>query len=98
MTKKKEIDILRVTHLRGPNIWTYRPVIEAWVDIGELEDYPSNTIPGLSERLTAWLPGLIEHRCGIGERGGFLLRLGEGTWAGHILEHIALELQNLTHS
>jgi cyanophycin synthetase len=95
MTKKKEIDILRVTHLRGPNIWTYRPVIEAWVDIGELEDYPSNTIPGLSERLTAWLPGLIEHRCGIGERGGFLLRLGEGTWAGHILEHIALELQNL---
>ena len=56
MTKKKEIDILRVTHLRGPNIWTYRPVIEAWVDIGQLEDYPSNTIPGLTERLTAWLP------------------------------------------
>jgi len=95
MTKKKEIDILRVTHLRGPNIWTYRPVIEAWVDIGELEDYPSNTIPGLTERLTAWLPGMIEHRCGVGERGGFLLRLREGTWAGHILEHIALELQNL---
>jgi cyanophycin synthetase len=95
MTKKKEIDILRVTHLRGPNIWTYRPVIEAWVDIGELEDYPSNAIPGLTERLTAWLPALIEHRCGVGERGGFLLRLREGTWAGHILEHIALELQNL---
>lgn len=95
MTKKKEIDILRVTHLRGPNIWTYRPVIEAWVDIGELEDYPSNAIPGLTERLTAWLPGLIEHRCGVGERGGFVLRLREGTWAGHILEHIALELQNL---
>ncbi|HXA48429.1 MAG TPA: acetate--CoA ligase family protein, partial [Burkholderiaceae bacterium] len=95
MTKKKEIDILRVTHLRGPNIWTYRPVIEAWVDIGELEDYPSNLIPGLTERLTAWLPGMIEHRCGVGERGGFLLRLKEGTWAGHILEHVALELQNL---
>jgi cyanophycin synthetase len=96
MTKKKDIDLLRVTHLRGPNIWTYRPVIEAWVDIGELEECPSNTIPGFYERLTGWLPGLIEHRCGVGERGGFLLRLREGTWAGHILEHVALELQNLS--
>jgi cyanophycin synthetase len=95
MTKKKAIDFLRVTHLRGPNIWTYRPVIEAWLDIGALEDFPSNTLPGLYERLLAWLPGLMEHRCGIGERGGFLLRLKEGTWSGHILEHVVLELQNL---
>ncbi len=95
MTKKKDIEVLRVMHLRGPNIWTYRPVIETWLDIGELEDLPSNKIPGLYERLTAWLPGLIEHRCGVGERGGFLERLREGTWAGHILEHVALELQNL---
>ncbi len=95
MSKKKDIEFLRITHLRGPNIWTYRPVIEAWVDIGALEDFPSNKIPGLYERLTAWLPGLIEHRCGVGERGGFLLRLQEGTWAGHMLEHIVLELQNL---
>lgn len=91
----KNIQFLRVTHLRGPNIWTYRPVIEAWVDIGELEHYPSNTIPGFYERLTALLPGLIEHRCGVGERGGFLQRLREGTWAAHILEHVVLELQNL---
>lgn len=95
MTKKKDIKFLRVTHLRGPNIWTYRPVIEAWLDIGELEDFPSNTLPGLYERLTAWLPGLIEHRCGVGNHGGFLERLREGTWAGHILEHVVLELQNL---
>jgi len=95
MTKKKDIDILRVTHLRGPNIWTYRPVIEAWLDIGELEEYPSNTLPGLYERLTTWLPGLIEHRCGVGERGGFLERLRDGTWSGHVLEHVVLELQNL---
>jgi cyanophycin synthetase len=95
MTNKKDIEILRVTHLRGPNIWTYRPVIEAWLDIGELEDYPSNTLPGLYERLTGWLPGLVEHRCGVGERGGFMERLRDGTWAGHILEHIVLELQNL---
>jgi cyanophycin synthetase len=95
MTNKKDIKILRVTHLRGPNIWTYRPVIEAWLDIGELEECPSNTLPGFNERLTAWLPGLIEHRCGVGERGGFLERLRDGTWAGHILEHIVLELQNM---
>ncbi|MDQ1834575.1 cyanophycin synthetase [Massilia scottii] len=95
MTKKKEISVLRVSHLRGPNIWTYRPVIEAWLDIGALEDFPSNLLPGLYERLTAWLPGLIEHRCGVGARGGFLERLREGTWSGHILEHVVLELQNL---
>ncbi len=92
---KKNIELLRVTHLRGPNIWTYRPVIEAWVDIGELEDHPSNTLPGFYERLSAWLPGLIEHHCSPGVRGGFLQRLREGTWAAHILEHTALELQNL---
>ena len=95
MTKKKAIDFLRVKHLRGPNIWTYRPVIEAWLDIGALEDFPSNKLPGLYERLVAWLPGLVEHRCGVGERGGFLERLKEGTWSGHILEHVVLELQNL---
>lgn len=93
--KKKDIGILRTTHLRGPNIWTYRPVIEAVLDIGALEDFPSNTLPGLYERLTAWLPGLVVHRCGVGEHGGFLERLRDGTWSGHILEHVVLELQNL---
>ena len=83
MTKK--IEILKVTHLRGPNIWTYRPVIEAWVDIGSLEDYPSNTLDGFYERLTAFLPSLVEHRCSPGVRGGFLQRVREGTYAGHIM-------------
>jgi cyanophycin synthetase len=95
MTIKNDITFLRVTHLRGPNIWTYRPVIEVWLDLGELEECPSDTLPGFTERLTATLPGLIEHRCGVGERGGFIERLQSGTWAGHILEHIVLELQNL---
>ena len=95
MKSQKKIEILRVNYLRGPNIWTYRPVIEAWVDIGELEDLPSNTLPGFYERLTAWLPGLVEHECSPGVRGGFLERLREGTWAAHILEHVSLELQNL---
>jgi cyanophycin synthetase len=93
--KKKDIEFLDVVALRGPNIWTYRPVLQAWVDIGELEDYPSNTIPGFYERLSTWLPTLIEHRCSPGVRGGFLQRLREGTWPAHILEHVTLELQNL---
>ena len=89
------MEFLKILPLNGPNIWTYRPVLEVWLDIGVLEDSPSNTIPGFYERLSAWLPSLIEHRCGIGERGGFLQRVKEGTWAGHILEHVTLELQTL---
>jgi cyanophycin synthetase len=69
--------------------------MEVWLDIGILEDSPSNTIPGFYERLTAWMPSLSEHRCGVGEPGGFLERLREGTWPGHIFEHVTLELQNL---
>jgi cyanophycin synthetase len=69
--------------------------LEAWVDIGELEDYPSNTLPGFVDRLCEWLPTLSEHRCSYGEEGGFVRRLQEGTWPGHILEHVALELQNI---
>ena len=95
MTRQKKINILRVNHLRGPNIWTYRAVMEAWVDIGALEDFPSNTLPGFYERLTGYLPSLIEHECSPGVRGGFLQRLQEGTWAAHILEHVCLELQNM---
>ena len=91
----KNIEFLNMVYLRGPNIWTYRPVIEALVDIHGLEDYPSNVIPGFYERLSAWLPTLIEHRCSIGERGGFLSRVREGTWPAHILEHVTLELQSL---
>ena len=92
---KRDIQIIDVRPLRGPNIWTYRPALEALIDIGELEDFPSNTLPGFYERLSAWLPGLAEHRCSYGEPGGFLRRVEEGTWPGHILEHVTLELQNL---
>src|SRR5687768_15863346 len=91
----RDIRFIEIRHLNGPNIWTCRPVLEAVVDIGELEDFPSDTIPGFYERLSSWLPSLIEHRCSYGERGGFLRRLKEGTWTGHILEHVTLELQNL---
>ncbi|MCA1938145.1 MAG: acetate--CoA ligase family protein, partial [Dechloromonas sp.] len=93
--KKQDIIFLKQFSLRGPSIWTYPPSLETWIDIGELEDLPSNKIPGLYEHLAAWLPGLVEHRCNYDERGGFLRRLQEGTWAGHILEHITLELMSL---
>jgi cyanophycin synthetase len=92
---KKTIEIIDIKVLKGPSMWTYRPVLEAWVDIHDLEDYPSNTLPGFTDRLVAWLPSLIEHRCSYEERGGFIKRLEEGTWPAHILEHITLELQNL---
>ena len=95
MAKIKDIELLRINYLRGPNIWTYRPVLEVWLDLGVLEDFPSHQLPGFNDRLTAWLPALIEHHCGVGERGGFLQRLQEGTWCGHVLEHIVIELLNL---
>lgn len=91
-----QIDILDIKYIHGPNMWTdwYTPIIEAWVDIGDLEDYPSDRIPGLPERLVAWLPGLMEHRCSYEVHGGFVRRLQEGTWPVHIMEHVTLELLN----
>ena len=91
----KDIKFREIRHLRGPSMWTYRPVLQAIVDIGDLEDCPSNTIPGYYERLKEMLPSLHEHRCSYGEPGGFLRRVEEGTWPAHILEHVTLELQNL---
>ena len=95
MPQREDIRLLRINYLRGPNIWTYRPVLEVWLDLGELEDAPSNLVPGLADRLLGMLPALEEHHCGVGERGGFVERLREGTWAGHILEHVVIELLNL---
>ena len=95
MSHHNAIDLLRINYLRGPNIWTYRPVLEVWLDLGDLEDFPSNLLPGFNDRLTGLLPALLEHHCGVGERGGFLQRLNEGTWTGHVLEHVVIELLNL---
>ncbi len=89
------MEFRKVLALRGPNIWANFPVLEAWVDLGELKDKPSNVIPGFNERLKSWMPSMIEHRCSIGERGGFFERLRLGTYQGHILEHVTLELQSL---
>jgi len=89
------IEIRETTVFRGPNVWARMPVIRYLVDIGELEDRPSNKIPGFYEQLIELIPSLYDHGCSIGAPGGFLQRLREGTWMGHVLEHVALELQNL---
>jgi len=70
-------------------------VLEVWLDLESLKDSASNEIPGFNDRLRTWMPSLIEHRCSVGERGGFYQRLERGTYMAHIFEHIVLELQTL---
>ncbi|HEY2839119.1 MAG TPA: cyanophycin synthetase [Pirellulales bacterium] len=89
------MEIRKIVVLRGPNIWAWVQVLEAVVDLQEFKDSPSDSLPGFNERLMAWLPSMIEHRCSIGERGGFFERLRRGTYQGHILEHVTIELQRL---
>lgn len=89
-----ELDIREIHILRGPNIWANYPVLEAWVDLGGLNDVSSEEVPGFNERIKSWLPGMIEHRCSEGEHGGFFKRLDRGTYPAHILEHVTLELQS----
>ena len=89
------IDVTRVTYLRGPNMWTYTPVIEAWLDLGVLEDWPSHRQPGFIDRLLSVLPQVAAHHCSPGVPYGFEQRLREGTWMGHILEHVIIELMEL---
>lgn len=89
------VKVCRLRVLRGPNLYAYKPVLQITLDIGPYEEQPSNSFPGFVERLTAWLPGLYKHECGVGRPGGFIERLERGTYLGHIVEHITLELQNL---
>ena len=83
--------------LRGPNYWSVRrpKLIQMKLDLEEMEQRPTNKIDGFSERMEAMLPSLYEHRCSEDGPGGFFLRVKEGTWMGHVIEHIALELQTL---
>lgn len=89
--------ILKTQTLRGPNYWSIRHpnLILMRLDLEDLADRPSDQIPGFYEALSATLPSLIEHFCSPGHRGGFLSRVRQGTYMGHIVEHVALELQTL---
>ncbi len=88
------MEFRKILALRGPNLWAKFPVLEAWVELGDLKDSPSNEMPGFNDRIMSWLPLMIEHRCSIGQRGGFFERLRRGTYLAHILEHVSLELQS----
>jgi cyanophycin synthetase len=89
--------ILDTRVYRGPNLYALRKVIRLRVDLGELEDYPTGRLPGFVDGLLAAIPSLREHTCSYGEPGGLVRRMteDEGTWLGHVLEHVALELQGL---
>ncbi|MBK8610299.1 MAG: cyanophycin synthetase [Chitinophagaceae bacterium] len=89
--------IVEIKVLKGPNYWSVRrtKLIQMKLDLEEKEKMPTNAIPGFRERLERLLPTLIEHRCSVGTRGGFFERVDEGTWMGHVIEHIALEIQTL---
>ncbi|MCM5678791.1 cyanophycin synthetase [Schlegelella sp. S2-27] len=82
--------------LRGPNRYARKPCVEAVLDLEALDEVASSQSPGFTERLLEWLPSLSTHECSRGHAGGFVERLHEGTYMGHITEHVMLELQSLT--
>ena len=90
---RPELKVVETRVYRGPNYWNYDPAIKVVVDLGVLEHYPTNTLPGFATALLEMLPGVGQHTCGTGKVGGFTDRLHEGTWVGHVAEHIALQLQ-----
>src|SRR4051812_29044577 len=89
--------ILEIKAMNGPNYWsaTRHKLIVMLLDLEEMEQRPTDKIPGFLERLQKLMPSLYEHRCSEGVPGGFFMRVEEGTWMGHVIEHIALELQTL---
>lgn len=89
--------ILEIKVLKGPNYWSVRrpKLIQMKLDLEEMEQKPTNAIPGFRDRLEKLIPSLIEHECSENIRGGFFKRVEEGTWMGHVIEHVALEIQTL---
>ena len=89
--------IEKIQALRGPNIWSVqrKKLIQMRLDLEDMEEKPTNKISGFRERIEAMFPTMIEHRCSEGVRGGFFSRIDRGTWMGHVIEHIALEIQTL---
>jgi cyanophycin synthetase len=89
--------IIEIKVLKGPNYWSIRrpKLIQMKLDLEEMEQRPTNSINGFKDRLEKLFPTMYEHRCSVGEPGGFFQRVEEGTWMGHVIEHVALELQTL---
>src|SRR5215210_7842578 len=89
------MNIERIRPLTGPNVYSYRPVLLMRLDLGELVERESREFKGFNERLISTLPGIENHHCSLGRPGGFVTRLNEGTYFGHVVEHVALELTEL---
>jgi cyanophycin synthetase len=91
------MNIIEIKTLRGPNYWSnYRKkLIVMKLDLEDMEEKPTNKIKGFAERLEAVFPSMVKHRCSKDHEGGFFERVREGTWMGHVIEHIALEIQTL---
>ena len=87
--------LLEIRALRGANYYSRHPVIFMKIDLEELEYKPTDTVPGFLDSMKRIMPSLIDHTCSPGYRGGFFERVERGTWAGHVLEHLAIELQCL---
>jgi cyanophycin synthetase len=79
--------------LRGANYYSYRPVIVLEVDLQDHDEVFTDAIEGFTDALLELVPSLEEHRCSEDERGGLIRRMREGTLLGHVIEHLALELQ-----
>ncbi len=92
------MEVVSIKVLRGPNYWSnlHKKLIVMKLDLLEFEKFPTNEIPGFNQALKNLIPSLYNHRCSIGTKGGFFKRLESGTWLGHVVEHIALELQWLS--
>ena len=92
------MELLERRVYRGPSLYAHFPVMRLTIDLGVLESWPSAKIPGFNDGLLAAIPSLRTHTCSFESEGGFVRRLQEdgGTWLGHVLEHVAIELQQLT--
>lgn len=90
---KSRIRLLETLVLTGPNFWSYRPCVWMRIDLGRYEELPTNKLSGFHDRLLRVLPTLQEHHCSEGAPGGFIARVKDGTWLGHVAEHVAIEIQ-----
>ncbi|WP_422446458.1 cyanophycin synthetase [Thermoanaerobacterium sp. DL9XJH110] len=90
------MDIVEIRAIEGPNIYSPKPVIKMTLDVKDLEDTPTRCITGFNQTLLHYLPGLARHHCCFDEPGGFLRRLEEGTYFPHVIEHVAIEILNVT--
>src|SRR4051794_36536824 len=94
-SEARAIRVLDVRVYRGPHLYSLTPMVQIRIDLGLLESFPTDKLRGFPEAIASLLPGLSAHGCSYGFAGGFIRRMEEGTWLGHVVEHVALELQTM---